>query len=46
MELPEIKVPKGFKVLGGEVIYSGRYPSCSILRSVLSANDSVLYTAS
>ena len=29
MELPEIKVPKGFKVLGGEVIYSGRCPSCS-----------------
>ena len=29
MELPEIKVPKGFKVLGGEVIYSGTCPNCS-----------------
>ena len=29
MELPEIKVPKGFKVLGGEVIYSGTCPNCN-----------------
>ena len=29
MELPKIKAPKGFKVLGGEVIYSGTCPNCS-----------------
>ncbi len=29
MELPEIKAPKGFKVSGGEVIYSGTCPHCT-----------------
>ena len=29
MELPDIKAPKGFKVSGGEVIYSGTCPNCS-----------------
>ena len=29
MELPNIKAPKGFKVSGGEVIYSGTCPNCS-----------------
>lgn len=29
MQLPEIKAPKGFMILGGEVIYSGTCPNCS-----------------
>ena len=29
MQLPEIKAPKGFMILGGEVIFSGTCPNCS-----------------
>jgi len=29
MKLPEVKVPEGFKVTGGEVIYSGTCPECA-----------------
>ncbi|MEM1222750.1 MAG: transcriptional repressor [Verrucomicrobiota bacterium] len=30
MRLPRIKVPIGFEVTGGEVIYSGTCPDCSV----------------
>jgi Fur family ferric uptake transcriptional regulator len=29
MQLPEVHVPKGFVVTGGEVVYSGTCPECS-----------------
>ncbi|MGB0416624.1 MAG: Fur family transcriptional regulator [Coraliomargarita sp.] len=29
MQLPEIDAPKGFRVTGGEVIYSGTCPECA-----------------
>ena len=29
MQLPPIKVPKGFVVTGGEIVYSGTCPECS-----------------
>ena len=31
MKVPKIKVPAGFKVMGGEVIYSGICPNCATL---------------
>lgn len=34
MKLPEIEVPKGFEVTGGEVIYSGTCPDCGDASSV------------
>ena len=32
MKLPEIDVPEGFEITGGEVVYSGTCPECASVR--------------
>ena len=29
MEIPKIAVPEGFRITGGEVVYSGYCPECA-----------------